>query len=232
MSLADALELPQTYGIPLERIVLILADAPALPHRLDGGREDKGSEARAEVRQHGIGPGDCVIATSASGTTPFTVEGVEEAKARGAAIISLAGNPGAPLLALADVPILLLTGAEVISGSTRMGAGTAQKAALNMLSTLIGVRLGHVHDGLMVNVLADNHKLRGRAARIIVQITGVAMDAAQAALEQTQGVVKPAILLAAGARDKATADEILMHSRGNVRQALAMLAERRKAVND
>ncbi len=231
MALADALELPQTYGIASDRILLILADAPSLPFRLDGAREDRGEDARAEVRQHAIDDNDCVIAISASGTTPFTLEGMREAGARGAATVGIAGNREAPLLLEARVPILLDSGPEVISGSTRMAAGTAQKVALNMFSTLLGVRLGHVHDGLMVNLLADNHKLRGRASRIIVQVTGAGMDSAQAALAQAGGAVKPAILIAAGAESLAQANQILERSRGNVRQALAMLAAGLEAVN-
>lgn len=105
-----------------------------------------------------------------------------------------------------------------------MGAGTAQKAALNMLSTLIGVRLNHVYDGLMVNVKADNDKLRGRAARIVTTITGASAETAAFALQQSDGEVKPAILIAAGARSLADAVTLLGATKGNVRQALAQLS--------
>ena len=179
--------------------------------------------ARQDVAAAGVGPGDCVIATSASGTTPYTVEGLRAAKAAGATTIGIAGNAGAPLLALADVSVLLDAGPEVISGSTRMGAGTAQKAALNMLSTLIGVRLNHVYDGLMVNVKADNDKLRGRAARIVTTITGASAETAADALKTSDGEVKPAILIAAGAKSLADAVDLLGATKGNVRDALAKL---------
>jgi N-acetylmuramic acid 6-phosphate etherase len=165
-----------------------------------------------------------VISTSASGSTPYTVAGLAAAKAAGAATIGIAGNADAPLFASADVSILLDAGPEVISGSTRMGAGTAQKSALNMLSTLIGVRLGHVHDGLMVNVRADNEKLRQRAQRMISKITGVGANVAAEALKQSDGEVKPAILIAAGAQSQAAAEAILGRTKGNVRSALAVLA--------
>jgi N-acetylmuramic acid 6-phosphate etherase len=137
--------------------------------------------------------------------------------------VAIAGNASAPLFQHADVAVLLDAGPEVISGSTRMGAGTAQKAALNMLSTLIGVRLGHVYDGLMVNVRADNDKLRSRAARIVTTITGASAQAAAQALEKSDGEVKPAILIAAGATSLADAVDLLGATKGNVRDALARL---------
>ena len=223
MSLADALEIPQTYGIAYDRIVLILADGKTIATRLDGGREDDAEGARADVRAANVGPGDCLIATSASGTTPYTVEGLRAARAAGAKTVGIAGNAGSALLANAHVGVLLDTGPEVISGSTRMGAGTAQKAALNMLSTLIGVRLNHTFDGMMVNVKADNAKLRGRAARIVTTITGASAETAALALQQSAGEVKPAILIAAGAQSLADAESLLGATNGDVRQALAQL---------
>jgi N-acetylmuramic acid 6-phosphate etherase len=223
MSLADALEVPQTYGLTEAQIVLVLSENE-ITQRLNGTREDDAEAARAEVAAQRIGPKDCVIATSASGTTPFTLAGLRAAKAAGAVTIGIAGNPDTPLLVDADIAVLLAAGPEVISGSTRMGAGTAQKAALNMLSTLIGVKLGHVHDGLMVNVKADNEKLRGRSARIIMRITGVGESRARETLELSGGEVKPAILMAAGAADLAMAEQLLGSTKGNVRAALASLA--------
>lgn len=227
MSLADALEIPQTYGIDRDRIVLIFADGKEIASRLNGAREDDGLAARAEVGMQRVGPGDCVIATSASGSTPFTVEGLAAAREAGARTIGIAGNTNALLFGHADVAVLLDAGPEVISGSTRMGAGTAQKAALNMLSTLIGVRLGHVYDGLMVNLKADNDKLRGRAARIVTTITGASAAQAAAALQQSDGEVKPAILIAAGAESLADAVSLLGATKGNVRAALGKLSAAR-----
>ncbi|RYE11322.1 MAG: N-acetylmuramic acid 6-phosphate etherase [Hyphomicrobiales bacterium] len=223
MSLADALEIPQTYGIAYDRIVLILADGKTIATRLNGVREDDAEGARADIAAAGVGPDDCVIATSASGSTPYTVEGLRAAKAAGARTVAIAGNAGAPLLQSADVAVLLDAGPEVISGSTRMGAGTAQKAALNMLSTLIGVKLGHVYDGLMVNVKADNDKLRSRAERIVSTITGASAQTAADALKKSDGEVKPAILIAAGVKSLADAVDILGATRGNVRDALKRL---------
>lgn len=229
MSLADALEIPQTYGVAHDRIVLILADGKGIAERLNGEREDNADEAESDISAHGVGPGDCVIATSASGTTPYTVAGMKAARRAGAVTIGIAGNAGSALLEGADIAVLLASGPEVISGSTRMGAGTAQKAALNMLSTLMGVHLGHVYDGLMVNVKADNAKLRGRAARIVSKITGVDDGAAIRALELSGGEVKPATLIAAGVKTLAEAGDLLGQTRGNLRMALAKIGARTPA---
>ena len=227
MSLADALEIPQTYGIAHDRIILVLADGKDIARRLDGAREDDAAGAAAEIAALHLGPTDCVIATSASGTTPYTVGGLAAAREAGAHTIAIAGNAHAALFDHAEVKVLLDTGPEVIAGSTRLAAGTAQKAALNMLSTLIGVRLGHVYDGLMVNVKADNDKLRGRAARIVSTITGASAETAARALKESDGEVKPAILIAAGAKSLADAVDLLGATNGNVRTALGKLGAQR-----
>jgi N-acetylmuramic acid 6-phosphate etherase len=145
------------------------------------------------------------------------------ARARGLATIAIANVDASPLLAEADIAVLLDSGPEVVAGSTRMGAGTAQKIALNMASTLAALRLGHIHDGLMVNLTADNAKLRARAARIVAGIAAVPPEAAQAALDRAGGAVKPAVLLAAGARDPAHAGDLLAAAQGRLGPALAAL---------
>ncbi|MGV8954409.1 MAG: N-acetylmuramic acid 6-phosphate etherase, partial [Cypionkella sp.] len=223
MALADALELPGTYGIPKEKIKILLAGGMAGLTSMAGAPEDDEDEARAAIAGAGVKAGDCVIALTASGHTPFPLAAVIAARARGAGTIGLANNQGAALFDLVDVAICLPTPPEVIAGSTRMGAGTAQKIALNMLSTMMAVHLGHVHDGYMVNVLADNIKLKGRARRIVEAVTGVSEDAAAVALEAAGGHVKVAIVLAAGAGDVAGAERLLEFSEGRVRGALAAL---------
>ena len=135
-------------------------------------------------------------------------------------VVALANNPGAALFAGTDVSILLATPPEVISGSTRMGAGTAQKIAFNMLSTLTGIHLGHVHDGHMVNLKADNIKLKGRACRIVSDISGVGVEEAERLLARSEGSVKTAVLLAAGAEDAGAAEAALARSGQNLRRAL------------
>ncbi|TIP87878.1 MAG: N-acetylmuramic acid 6-phosphate etherase, partial [Mesorhizobium sp.] len=141
----------------------------------------------------------------------------------GAATIAIANNKDAPLLRLADIAILLETPPELIAGSTRMGAGTAQKIALNMLSTLAAIHLGHVHDGYMVNLMADNIKLRDRATRIVAAISGRDKDDAARLLEKSGGAVKTAILLAAGAASADAAQKILEGTGQKLRPALSAI---------
>ncbi|TJW67138.1 MAG: N-acetylmuramic acid 6-phosphate etherase, partial [Mesorhizobium sp.] len=134
------------FGIKRDRIAILIAGGDDAFKTLSGGPEDDTDEASAAVAAAGIGEGDCLIAVSASGSTPYAVRAIEDARRRGAATIAIANNKDAPLLRLADIAILLETPPELIAGSTRMGAGTAQKIALNMLSTLAAIHLGHVHD--------------------------------------------------------------------------------------
>ena len=223
MALADALEIPGTYGLPRHRVKVLLAGGPAALTEMEGGPEDDADAARAAIAEAGVGPGDCVIALTASGYTPYPMAAAEAARAAGARSIGISNNRGAALFDKVDVAICLPTPPEVIAGSTRMGAGTAQKIALNMLSTMMAVHLGHVHDGFMVNVIADNAKLRGRARRIVMAVCGVPEDIAAAALERAGGAVKIAILLAAGAEDVGSAERLLAESRGHLRPALETL---------
>ena len=223
MALADALELPGTFGIQRDRIAILIAGGDEAFRTLAGGPEDDTEEAASAVSKAGIGAGDCLIALSASGTTPYAVRAIEEAASRGAATIGIANNKDSALLRQAETAILLETPPEVIAGSTRMGAGTAQKIALNMLSTLTAVHLGHVHDGYMVNLMADNIKLRDRAARIVAAISGRDKDEAAGLLEKSGGAVKTAILLAAGADSADVARKILEETGQKLRPALSAL---------
>ncbi|MEM6323896.1 MAG: N-acetylmuramic acid 6-phosphate etherase [Pseudomonadota bacterium] len=218
MAAADALELGGTFSIPARQVQIHMAGGLPQSADMPGATEDETDgldTALAELTAQ-----DCLIAVAASGRTPYTLRAAEIAKARGATIVALANNPATPLLDRADYPILLATPPEIVSGSTRMGAGTAQKIALNTLSTLMAVKLGHVHDGMMVNLKADNGKLRQRARRIVEVIAEAPPDAAQQALDQADGAVKPAILIAARGLDPAAATKRLAASHGNLRTAL------------
>jgi N-acetylmuramic acid 6-phosphate etherase len=223
MALADALELPGTFGIAPDRVPVLLAGGAASLLHMAGAVEDDATAAEADLAHLDPAPGDLLIAVSASGATPYTLAVARAARARGLRVVAIANVPASPLLSGADIAVLLDSGAEVVAGSTRMGAGTAQKIALNLASTLAALRLGHIHDGLMVNLTADNAKLRARAARIVAEIAAVAPEAAQAALDRTGGAVKPAVLLAAGARDAAHADTLLAAAGGRLGPALAAL---------
>jgi N-acetylmuramic acid 6-phosphate etherase len=230
MALSDAVELAGTFGLPPARTpVLFAGGAQSLLH-MAGAVEDDAGAAAAEVVRLDLGGRDALIAVSASGATPYTVAAAEAARARGVAVIGVANVAGSPLLRAAQVAVLLDTGPEVVAGSTRMGAATAQKIALNMLSTLTALRLGHVHDGHMVNIVADNAKLRTRAARIVAEIADVGGPAAEAALAAAQGSVKAAILIAAGA-EASDATRRLARLQGRLDLALATLKTERTDPN-
>ncbi len=224
MALADALELPGTFGIPRDRIVVLVAGGIEAFSNLAGAPEDDTDQAARDVADAGLSEGDCLIAISASGSTPYALAALNEAKRRKLRTIAIANNPGAPLLELADAGIVLATPPELIAGSTRMGAGTAQKIALNMLSTLMGVHLGHVHDGYMVSVRSDNQKLKDRAARIVAAISGCDREQAAGWLDEAGGSVKTAVLLAAGANGKKAAAGLLDRHGQKLRAALSELA--------
>ncbi|MCV2877713.1 N-acetylmuramic acid 6-phosphate etherase [Sedimentimonas flavescens] len=221
MAAADAQELGGTFSIPSEQLRIHMAGGLPTGVEMPGGTEDD-TEGLAFALAD-LGPSDTVIAVSASGTTPYTVAAAEIARARGATVVGIANNGDTPLLNLAHHAILLPTPPEVLSGSTRMGAGTAQKIALNMLSTLMALELGHVYDGMMVNLRADNIKLRARAAGIVAQAAHVDPQVAEAALDAAQGAVKPATLIAAGGISPAEAQDLLEQTNGNLRVALARL---------
>lgn len=222
MALSDCLELFGTFGIPPAQTPMMFAGGAAALLTMTGAVEDDPALALQDFTRAGIGHGDVVLCLSASGTTPYTLEIARLARAAGARVAGFANVPGAALLAAADLPVCLETGPEVVSGSTRMGAATAQKVALNMVSVLVGIRLGHVHDGYMVNVVADNAKLIDRAARIVASLAGCATDSARAALSRTGGQVKPAVLVAAGA-SPAAAQAALNDSGGALGPALSAL---------
>ncbi|MCB2136740.1 MAG: N-acetylmuramic acid 6-phosphate etherase [Rhodobacteraceae bacterium] len=228
MAHSDAAELPGTFGLPAARIVVLMAGGIPDGADMPGGTEDDVAAARRDGA--GIQAGDVVIAVTASGKTPYPLAIAETAKARGARVIAIANNPGAAIFDLADAAICLRTPPELIAGSTRMGAGTAQKVALNLMSTLMAIRLGHVHDGMMVNLVADNLKLRRRAAGIVASIAGVGDVAAADALGLTGGNVKAAVLVAQGA-DPAEADTTLAATGGNLRHALARGASPAAAIS-
>jgi N-acetylmuramic acid 6-phosphate etherase len=219
----DALELPGTFGISPQQALAIIAGGAASFQRLDGAVEDDAGQARADIAAAAIGAKDVVLGLSASGATIYTCAALKEARARGAATIGMACNESAPLHQDATIAITLPSGGEVLAGSTRMGAGTAQKAALNLLSTLVAVKLGHVHDGMMVNVRPENEKLRARAAGIVARVAQVDLTVAQDKLRTANFEPKIAILLAAGAASVSDATSLLTKSQGHLRPALAWL---------
>jgi len=220
IAVQDGTELGPTFNWPDARTQYLIAGGEAALKLGIEGAEDDADDARDQVARAGIDARDVVIGIAASGRTPFTVAAVAAARAAGALTIGIACNGGTPLLDAAEHAITTETGAEVLAGSTRMKAGTAQKVVLNMISTQIMVRLGHVHDGLMVDMRPQNIKLRGRAQAMVQRISGVPAQAATAALEKCDWQVKPAVLVAMGATPDG-ADAALERAGGILRDAMA-----------
>ncbi len=223
MALADGLELPGTFGIPMSQIRILFAGGYASLADMKGGPEDDEQQARKDVNAANIEPGDCAILISASGTTPYTLAAQQHLQSLGATTVGLANNQPSALLENCDFGIFLPTPPEVIAGSTRMGAGTSQKIALNMLSTLLGIHLGHIHDGMMVNLIADNAKLQDRARRMVANIANCNEQTADRALAGADGSVKIAVLLAVGQKNVKQAQQLLAANRGKLRAALSDL---------
>ena len=183
------------------------------------------------MRKHNIRANDVLIAVAASGTTPFTLACLRQAKIRGALTIGIANNRKTPILEEADHPIWLDTGAEPIAGSTRMKAGTAQRTALNLLSSLVMIMLGRVYEGLMVDLQAVNAKLMRRSENILMRLTGRSIDDARIALREANGSVKLGVLLLHGC-ELNEAMGILDRAGGQLRAALALIGKRRPELAD
>ncbi len=219
LALLDGVELMPTFDWPDDRVVYLIAGGEKALTRAVEGAEDDREAGRRDIQNAKVTAKDAVIAVAASGTTPYTIAAIEAGRAAGALGIGIANNPAAPLLAAAELPILLDTGAEAIGGSTRMKAGTAQKATLNLLSSLVMTRLGRVHDGYMVDLRATNIKLRKRSERMLMEMTGASESAARDALQRCAGRVKPAVLVIGGLSPEA-ADKALAQTGGSLRLAL------------
>ncbi len=220
---ADAAELSPTFGFGPERIVLLIAGGPAALQTSVEDAEDDATAAEAGLARHAVGAGDVLIAVAASGATPFTVAAAVAARAAGAMTVGIAGVAACRLLQVVEHAILLRSGAEPIAGSTRLKAGTAQKVALNLISTLLMVRLGHVHDGLMVDMQPRNAKLRQRAVAMVLRIVGGDdQAAAQRALDASGGNVKRAVLRLRGL-DSGAIEPALARGGGSLRAVLREL---------
>jgi N-acetylmuramic acid 6-phosphate etherase len=221
LGLLDSVELHPTFSWPSERAVALLAGGREAVYRAVEGAEDDRERGAADIRATQVGPQDVVVLLAASGSTPYVLGALHAARAAGALTIGIANNPGADLATGAEVGITLDTGPEVISGSTRLKAGTAQKIALNTLSSALMVRLNKVYGNLMVDLRPTNAKLVRRAIRLTVIATGCDEARARKALEDSGFQVKVAIVAIARELDTEGARACLAAAHGSVRAALA-----------
>jgi len=221
LGVLDASECPPTFNTDPARVVGLIAGGPEALVTSVEGAEDSAELARADLDGLAVTAVDTVVGVSASGRTPYAVGAVEHARAKGALTVGLSCNADSELAAAADHGIEVVVGPELLTGSTRLKAGTAQKLVLNMLSTITMIRLGKTYGNLMVDVRASNEKLRARSRRIVALATGADDEEVERALAATDGEVKNAILTILADVDGATAARLLEESDGHLRAALA-----------
>lgn len=220
LGLLDSVELCPTFSWPRERAITLLAGGnPAIFQSVEGA-EDNRAQGAADAAAAGVNANDVVLLIAASGTTPYVLGALDAARAAGALTIGIVNNPGTPVAVEAGVGITLDTGAEAISGSTRLKAGTAQKIALNTFSTALMVRLHKVYGNLMVDLQPINAKLIRRTVRLTMHATGADEATARAVLEACQHHVKVAIVAIRMNAGVAEARDRLEAARGSVRAAL------------
>lgn len=223
LGVLDAAECPPTFSAPPDCVIGLIAGGPAAFAQSIEGAEDSDVQGAADLRARDVGAKDVVVGIAASGRTPYVLGALRAAAAAGALTAAIVCNPGSPVAAAAALPIELATGPEVLTGSTRLKAGTATKMVLNMLSTGAFVRLGKTYGNLMVDLQATNRKLVARSARIVAQATGCDQATAERTLAACDGEAKVAIVVLAHRVDPPTARTVLLTHDGSVRRALEAL---------
>ncbi|OCG18639.1 N-acetylmuramic acid 6-phosphate etherase [Gilliamella apicola] len=220
LGILDASECPPTYGTPTEQVIgLIAGGQPAIFKAVENA-EDNPELAVHDLKNINFSSNDILVGIAASGRTPYVIGGMQYAKSIGATIISLCCNPTAPMINLANIAITPIVGAEVITGSSRMKAGTAQKLVLNMLTTASMIKIGKVYSNLMVDVEATNAKLIERQISIVMQATDCSREKAIATLAESNKHCKTAILMILSGLNAEQAEHKLKKEHGFIRQAL------------
>ena len=216
----DAAELPPTFNWPYERAITLMAGGRDAVFQAAEGAEDSEQLAIDALDKVGVNENDVVIGLAASGRTPYAIAGLVHGRKKGALTIGIFNNRGGRLGEVADIPILIETGTEILSGSTRMKAGTAQKAALNCISTGVMIRLGFVYRGLMVEMKPTNVKLQDRAIKMVATLTDTDYATAEKALAAAGGTIKLATVMLLKSLDLSAAEALLASVNGNLRNAL------------
>ena len=220
LAVLDAVECVPTFSVSPDLVTPIMAGGAAALTSSVEGAEDDIDLARGDVAAAGVSSADALVGIAASGSTPYVVAALEAARERGALTVAISNNAPARILELADHPIPAVTGPEVLSGSTRLKAGTAQKLILNMISTATMVQLGKVHGNRMIDVAVTNQKLRRRAEGIVADLVGCTPEAAAELLDTADEEVKTAVLMGLADVDAATARVRLKAADGYLRRAL------------
>lgn len=220
LGVLDASECPPTYGVPPEMVVGIIAGGErALRHPIEGA-EDNREQGKADLQAVDFCEKDVLVGIAASGRTPYVIGALEYAKSLGATTVSIASNANSAMAQIADIAIETIVGAEVLTGSSRMKSGTAQKLVLNTLTTASMIRIGKCYQNLMVDVQASNEKLKARAIKIVMEATECSKAVAEAALQQADHHAKLAIMMILSNLDKAEAEKLLAESQGKLRLAI------------
>jgi len=227
LGVLDAAECPPTYGTDPSLVQGIIAGGMKALLIAREGAEDSDSLAAEDLQAAHFCAKDVLVGIAASGRTPYVIGGLRYAGKIGAATVSLSCSPDSPIAKLADIPLTIITGPEIITGSTRMKAGTAQKMVLNMLSTATMIRLGKVYGNLMIDVKASNKKLEERARSIVMEATGCSRSEAIDALNESDGRAKLAVFLLLTQLPADSAKKILAEANGHIRLALEKLTNKR-----
>ena len=225
LAVTDASELPPTYGVPFDTVIGLIAGGNDAIFRAKEGAEDDEALGAEDLKKIGFGSKDVLVGIAASGRTPYVLGAMAYAKELGAPVIGVTCCPGSQIDTLADIGIAPTPGPEVVTGSTRMKSGTAQKMVLNMLSTGAMIRLGKVYGNLMVDVKPSNEKLIRRCVTIVREATGEREEAAVAALEKCHYACKPAIVMLLRGVDENTAKRLLSQADGRVALALCAVID-------
>jgi N-acetylmuramic acid 6-phosphate etherase len=220
LGVLDASECPPTFGVPSDMVIGLIAGGHDALVNASEGAEDRTEAGTADLRAIGLTGKDVVVGIAVSGRTPYVIGALDYARSLGAVTVALTCNPDSAIAGMADISIAPVVGPEVLTGSTRLKSGTAQKLVLNMLSTASMIRIGKTYQNLMVDMLASNEKLLARAARIVMQATDCSSQQAEAALKRTGNDVKLAILTTLTGKSVEDARAAVMSAGGFLRRAI------------
>jgi N-acetylmuramic acid 6-phosphate etherase len=228
IAVTDAAEIPPTYSAPPEWIQAVIAGGPKAFFKAIEGSEDEHDKAAADLKSKKLTRHDLIIGIAATGTTPYTLTALEFAKSKGAKTAAIVCSENSAMSRIADITVCVAVGPEIIAGSTRMKAGSAQKLTLNMFSTAVMIRLGMTYSNWMINVSMTNQKLRERGKQILQEILGVKPDDAGKLVEASGANLKVAVIMGATGCDRKHAEKELAAANGNLRNVLGHLGSGRE----